>query len=264
MEIILAHHLGFCPGVKRSFELAEAALAKKERVLLLGELVHNREAIRMLEKRGAHRIEHPNQAGAGSTVVSRSHGIEKHHLEALHDRGVEVVDTTCPRVKKVHLLAGELEKKGYALLILGNPFHAEVTALMSHLQRTPLVVGDDPSHWKETLKRLPRNTKVAVLEQTTFPRQVFSQFQDFLKRNTIQCAINDTLCPETGLRQQELDTLLSAGEIHSVVVVGGKHSSNTRALYLLSQGRGVKTYWVEASSEILPEWFTPDMKRFWW
>ncbi len=257
MEIILAHNLGFCPGVQRSFELARAALSGNRKVFLLGELVHNREAIGMLEKKGARRIEHPDQAHPGSIVVSRSHGIEKQHLQALFERGVSVVDTTCPRVKKVHNLAGELEKKGFFLVILGNPTHAEVTALISHLVSLPLVVGDDSSRWEKEIEKIPEYTKVAVLEQTTFPRQVFLKFQDFLKGHGIQYEIHDTLCPETGLRQEELDRFLLSGAIQSVVVVGGKHSSNTKALYLMSQNKEIKTHWVEASSEIHPKWFAP-------
>jgi len=261
MKILVAKHIGFCPGVKRAYTMALKAFdTVATPVYLLGELVHNHQAVKMLEDRGA-RLEHEvERIPKGVTVVTRSHGLEKKTREFLLKRGVTIVDTTCPRVRKVQLLAGDLEKKGYAILILGDPDHAEIKALISELGRKPIVFGKDSSDWDRRLLALSEIESVAVIEQTTFPRQQYQEFCRLLERKNLidRCLIQNTLCPETESRQNELFSYLQSGNIDAVIILGGKHSSNTRGLYLVAKEHAPCTIWIENPDEVQKSWFQPD------
>ncbi|HSV31675.1 MAG TPA: 4-hydroxy-3-methylbut-2-enyl diphosphate reductase [Atribacteraceae bacterium] len=266
MQVITAHTIGFCPGVKRAFQLAEKALqSSREPVFLLGDLVHNRKAVQSLVDRGAIKIEKPEEARAGSLVVSRSHGLEKAAGQAIDRRGATVIDTTCPRVKKIHSLGCQLEKDGFALVVLGNAAHAEVRALVSHLQRPPWVIGESPLDWEKLPPLIEQARKpVAVLEQTTFPQPAFQAFVNWIQERELffPIEIHDTLCPETGLRQKELADQIRTGGITVVVLLGGKHSSNTRALALLAEHSALPLLWVESAEEIQPQWFGKNNRIF--
>ena len=258
MKILVAKHIGFCPGVKRAYTMALRAFDQSSKpVYLLGELVHNHQAVQMLVKRGA-RLEHDEKKiPQDVTVVTRSHGLEKKTREYLLAKGITIVDTTCPRVRQVQLLAGELEKNGYTIIILGDPNHAEIKALISELDQKPLVFGKDPSDWDAHLSSLPETQPIAVIEQTTFPQQQFLEFCRWLEQKNLgnHVLVQNTLCPETEYRQNELFSYLQSGNIDVVIILGGKHSSNTRSLYFVSKNRVPQTIWIENPGEVQKSWF---------
>jgi len=261
MKILIAKHTGFCPGVKRAYAMAMKSFDKSwQPVYLLGELVHNHRAVKMLVDKGARLEEEVEKIPDKVTVITRSHGLERKTREKLLEKGVTIVDTTCPRVQKVQLLAGELEKKGYTLIVLGDPNHAEIKALISELEAIPLVLGKDSSEWEEKLKALPKNQPLAVIEQTTFPRQQYLNFCQLIEEKNLlnHCLIENTICPETEHRQSELFSLLQTGKIDVVLILGGKHSSNTRGLYLVAKDQAPHTIWIEDSNEAQKSWFHPD------
>jgi len=261
MKILITKHIGFCPGVKRAYTMAMNAFdTTSSAVFLLGELVHNHQAVRMLEVKGARLVNAVDQIPEGATVVTRSHGLEKEMRESLLKKGITIIDTTCPRVRKVQLLVSDLEKEGFTIIILGDPDHAEIKALVSELERQPMVFGKDPSDWDSGLSSLSGINKIAVIEQTTFPRLQFEEFNQWLRQKHLSdhCVIWNTLCPETENRQNELLSHLETGTIDVVVILGGKHSSNTRGLYLVARDHAPQTIWVEDPDEIQKERFQPN------
>ena len=261
MKILIAKHIGFCPGVKRAYTMAIEAFDKNPQpVYLLGELVHNHQAVKMLVEKGARLEDEVERIPDKTTVVTRSHGLERKTRKKLLDKGITIVDTTCPRVRKVQSLAGELEKKGYTMIILGDPNHAEIKALISELSSKPLVLGKDSTDWGKKLNALPENKPLAVIEQTTFPQQQYLDFCRLLKEKnrTNRCLIYNTLCPETEHRQNELNSYLQTGKIDIVIILGGKHSSNTRGLYLVAKDQAPRTIWIEDPNEVEKSWFQPN------
>ncbi|NLJ50204.1 MAG: 4-hydroxy-3-methylbut-2-enyl diphosphate reductase [Candidatus Atribacteria bacterium] len=261
MKILIAKHIGFCPGVKRAYNMAlQAFETRPHPVYLLGELVHNHQAVKMLVERGACLVNEVEEIPNQVTVVTRSHGLERETRRKLLGKGINIVDTTCPRVQKVQVLASELEKKGYTIIILGDPNHAEIKALISELNTKPIVLGKDSIEWDEKLSPLPKSQPLAVIEQTTFPQQQYRDFCRLLeeKKLTDRCQIYNTLCPETEYRQNELFSHLQTGKIDTVVILGGKHSSNTRGLYLVANQHAPRTIWIEDPNEVRKSWFQPN------
>ncbi|MCX6089524.1 MAG: 4-hydroxy-3-methylbut-2-enyl diphosphate reductase, partial [Candidatus Atribacteria bacterium] len=227
MRIIIAQHVGFCPGVKRAYAMAEKALeSAASPVYLLGDLVHNHQAVQMLEERGAHRVDTIEEIPSRVTVVTRSHGLEKTTHEVLLEKGCTIVDTTCPRVKKVHLLTSQLEKEGFTIIILGDPKHSEIKSLVSELERSPVILSKDPVTWEHEIGSIPFSQRCVVVEQTTFPRTLMERFCSFLHSSPRSdfCTIRDTLCPETEYRQKELVAHIQEGKIDTIIILGGKHS----------------------------------------
>ena len=250
MEIRVADRVGFCPGVRRAFDLALHALSREKPVYFLGELVHNPQAIKMLEEGGGIMVTDHEDIPPFSLVVTRSHGLEKKTEEFLENHQVKIIDTTCPRVKRVQILAQELEKKGYRLVILGNPQHPEIRALLSFISQEAVVL-DKKENWGR-LKDLSPSEKIAVIEQTTFPREMKEQFiregKDLFPHLNLE--IFDTLCAETEMRQKDLVENIQLYGVNKVVVVGGKNSSNTKALFLTAQNWGVESLWIEKAEEL--------------
>jgi len=242
MEVWTANRVGFCPGVKRAFDLALRALSREKPVYFLGELVHNSQAVKMLEEEGGIIVTDPEDIPPFSLVVTRSHGLEKRIKEFLESRQVKIIDTTCPRVKKVQILAQELEKKGYNLVILGSSKHPEVRALLSFISQKALVL-EKKEEWGK-LRNFSPQEKLAVVEQTTFPREIKEEFTH------LNLEVFDTLCAETEMRQRDLVESIKLHKVNKVVVVGGKNSSNTKALFLTARRLGIESIWVERAEEL--------------
>ena len=254
MEVQVANRIGFCPGVRRAFDLALRALSQGKPMYFLGELVHNSQAVKMLEEEGGIIVTDPEDIPPFSWVVTRSHGLEKETKEFLENRQIKIIDTTCPRVKKVQILAQELEEKGYSLIILGSPEHPEVMALLSFVSQKALIL-ENREEWGELNKFSPRE-KIAVVEQTTFPREIKEEFTQEIKGlfPHLNLEVFDTLCAETEMRQRDLIESIKLHRINKVVVVGGKNSSNTRALFFTARRWGIESIWVERAEELENEY----------
>jgi 4-hydroxy-3-methylbut-2-enyl diphosphate reductase len=257
VDIQVIEPVGFCPGVKRAFELAlQAIRCQKGSVYLLGDLVHNRHAIEKLQENGVVLTENPEEIPRYATVITRSHGIEKGTLRTLEERNAVIIDTTCPRVRRARDLAQSLEKRGYALLILGNQNHPEIRSLLSFLESSATVLktkeeweGLDMSSWQEK--------KIAVLAQTTFPGVLFEAFLKWKRERwpQLEMEIFNTLCSETETRQKNLVQKIREGALTTVIVVGGRKSSNTASLFLLARGENIRTIWVEGPEDLSREMF---------
>ncbi|MCD5390277.1 4-hydroxy-3-methylbut-2-enyl diphosphate reductase [candidate division NPL-UPA2 bacterium] len=262
MEIELARHSGFCFGVKRAMKLAfqaanktrltrltsaaSASAASEGKVYSLGPLIHNPQAVDELGRRGVKVVEDLNQVEDG-TLIIRSHGASPSVLAEVRRRGLEVVDATCPLVKKVQDLAKILGDEGYLVVIVGERDHYEVKSLLSFAGQGAVVL-ESPDEAKE----LGAGRRIGVLSQTTQSMENFKMVVGELVAGAEETKIFNTICEATRLRQQS--TLNLAKRVDLMLVVGGYESANTRRLAQISEGTGVETHHIEIAREIDLPW----------
>ncbi len=247
MEIIVAKTAGFCWGVKRAVNIAIEALKRRPGdTFCLGEIIHNRREIDRLKQLGMRFVEDIEALEKGATVVIRSHGVAPKVVEFLKEKGVSIVDATCPFVKDVHEKAVKLEKEGYPVLILGNPRHPEVIGIAGHI-KSPMI-----ARTIKEIESLPRFQKLGVVCQTTLNMEFFRQAVSLLAMKVKELKVFNTICSATSVRQKE--TMELAQRVDVMFVVGGKNSSNTTKLYQISKSFNDRSYHIESKDDIKPEW----------
>lgn len=246
MRVLRAKLAGFCPGVKRAWQRVEEA-GKTGPVFVLGDLIHNRQAIKKLEEMGAVTICDLRKLSSGNKVVIRAHSEPKETYEKLKELGIKIVDATCFRVRKVQQKAAELEENGYQVIVCGEKEHPEVRATIGHTQRGIAV------NTKKEAERLDLKGKVALLSQTTFSLEEFEKIEEVLrKKKSVAVKVLGTICDFTQVAQREAREL--GKKVNCLVVVGGRHSSNTRRLREIGE-KICPAYHVETSDELKNEWF---------
>ncbi|MGC8866870.1 MAG: 4-hydroxy-3-methylbut-2-enyl diphosphate reductase, partial [Elusimicrobiales bacterium] len=227
IDIRVAESAGFCPGVNAAIEkVIELASNGNKRIYTLGQLIHNNDIIKELEKRGIKAIDDPLQITdpQNSILVIRAHGIPPEVEEEIRSKNIEIVDATCPLVKKVHKIITEYRKKGYRTVIFGDHKHAEVIGLKGYAGDDGIVVSSI-----EEVEKLPFMEKVNFVSQTTQQEEIFIEAAKILQKKTKDLVISDTICQPTKKRQKE--TIALAKESDLTIVVGGKHSANTKRLF---------------------------------
>ena len=248
MEIRVAKSAGFCWGVKRAVNIAVDAIGKTKKTYCLGELIHNRREIERLKKLGMEFIEDMEALESGNTVIIRSHGVAPQVINFLKNKGLQIVDATCPFVKDVHEKAIKLEKEGYPVLILGNPKHPEVIGIAGHVINSPMIIDTI-----EEIERLPRMPKLGVVCQTTLNVDFLREAISLLSLKVKELKVYNTICNATSIRQNEAKKL--ASQVDVMLIVGGKNSSNTTKLYQISKSVNERSYHIESKEEIDHSWF---------
>ncbi len=253
-KIIRAKKAGFCYGVRRAVSIIEDLLKKgKSKIYTLGPIIHNRFVIEEFRERGVEVVDDPEKLRDG-VVVLRAHGVEKHIEENLRRRGIEVVDATCPFVKKAQHAASHLYRDGYFPIIIGEKEHAEVKGITSYVDEFEVVEKKEEVDGAiKRIKEKGRN-KVGIVSQTTQPVSKFSELVCLIIPFFSEIKVINTICSATMDRQEE--ALKLAKKVDVMIVVGDKGSRNTRKLYELCMDVNEKTYFVEDSSELDPRWFT--------
>lgn len=246
LEIVLAENAGFCYGVKRAIEIAEEAACERS-IKTLGPLIHNNQEIERLKKKGIISSS-SDEVKEGDTILIRSHGVGPEVIRCLEDKGCIIIDATCPNVKKIHEKAMESVKKGYQVVILGDKNHAEVRGIKSWTENSAVVVRD-----KSELSCVPLSEKVAVMAQTTEKEARFEELVQSLKSRVSDLKIYPTICGATRIRQQQAKEL--AQKVEVMIVIGGKHSSNTNKLVEICKGYKIPCYHIEEPGELQPRWF---------
>lgn len=253
-EIVLVEGAGFCFGVKRAIEIAfDVAKKYKEGVFTLGPIIHNLQVVEKLKKLGVKPIEEVSEQENIKTLIIRAHGISKDKLEKLKKLGYEIIDATCPFVKKAQSIAEKLSLEGYQVLIIGDREHPEVKGIFSYAGAKAIVVNSD---------EIPNlNKKIGIIQQTTQP---LSKVKEIL--NGIINSLNEfeeirifnTLCNFTARRLESTEKV--AKNVDLMLVIGGKNSANTTQLANLCRKMGVRTYHIEDTKEIDEKWFK-DVKK---
>ncbi len=248
MEIVRARHQGFCGGVKRAVEMAGAAAANYlGGVRTWGPLIHNPQVVMRLEEAGV-RVTDSVDGLDGEAFVVSAYGVEQEVLRAAANRGMVLVDATCPVVKRAHLLAARLAEEGYRVVAVGDHGHPEMLALKEALGERVTVV-----HKPAEASRLERGGRVGVVSQTTQSLENFRAIVGDLALGSKELKVYNTLCPAITLRQEEARDLVR--RVDALVVVGGHHSSNTTRLAEIGRAAGLPTYHIETSEELRPAWF---------
>lgn len=239
-KIILAEHAGFCFGVKNTIDIA---LKQNGSVYTFGELIHNPQMIERLKKKGIKKIDSLEEIKDG-TLIIRTHGVPPSIIERAKNKGLNIVDATCPFVKNVQRLAEKLEKDGYQVLIIGEEEHPEVVAIKGYAKNSIMINS------VEQAEQLSFE-RAGVVCQTTQDSKNFKEIVKELRKNIKELKVHNTICTATRLRQKS--ALQLAEKVDSMIVVGGLNSANTKRLAKICSKK-VKTYHIENEKDIKKEW----------
>jgi 4-hydroxy-3-methylbut-2-enyl diphosphate reductase len=248
LKIIVAKHMGFCGGVRRAVDIAQkTAESSAGPVATWGPLIHNPQVVRRLEEAGV-RVAERYPDLTGQAFVVSAYGVERGVLDEARERGMTVVDATCPVVIRAHALAEKLAAEGYQVVVVGDHGHPEMVTLKEVLGDRVTVV-----HTREEAARVKITGKLGVLSQTTQSQENFRQIVGDLTLRVRELKVLNTLCPAITVRQEETDTMLP--QIDALLVIGGHGSSNTTRLAEMGRARRLPTYHIETADEISPAWF---------
>lgn len=241
MEIIVAKNAGFCFGVKRAIEKTQDILCeKKGKVFSIGSLIHNELVTDDLKKKGLIEIDDISTISdiKNETVIIRTHGVEKEIYDILKRNNNEIIDLTCPFVKKIHDIVDEYSTKNYKIIVIGDKRHPEVRGIVSHGHEVSVVSSEDD------IKKLTfdRKDKVLVVSQTTESVDKVEKLVDILRDFYYNIEVVNTICSTTIERQEEVGTLAKVLDV--VIIIGSENSSNTMKLYNIASKHCSKTYIV--------------------
>lgn len=249
-NIKLAKHSGFCYGVKRAVETVKKLKAQnpEKEIFILGELIHNSHVIKELENLGIKTINELPEKGSGICVI-RSHGASPEIFDQITNAGFELVDLTCPDVKKVQQKAIQLVQEGYFLIIVGKAEHPEVVAIRAsaELFGTKIFVASEVSQLKQIEKQIKEHKKVGVVVQTTQRISALNPIVEYLTSISKELMVANTICNSTTLRQNEAEELAEESDL--MIVVGSKKSANTTHLAEILKSIS-KTIHIEDDKEL--------------
>lgn len=247
LEVRVARHAGVCYGVERALKMAAEAAGKGGTVRTLGPLIHNPQAVESLRAQGVEVAGHIDEV-EGGTVVIRTHGVAPSIVADARERGLDVVDATCPFVRTAQEAAAKLHAEGYAVVIVGEADHPEVEGILAHAGPEALVVEEVA----DLPKKLPSG-RVGVVVQTTQSLARLQAVIDALVSRTSELKVHNTICSATGKRQRAAEEL--AREVDVIVVVGGLNSGNTTRLAEICHEVNPRTHHVETAAELESAWF---------
>ena len=253
MEVILAKSAGFCFGVKRAVETVYEQTGTENRIYTYGPIIHNEEVVKDLESKGVTVLEGEEDLRKldKGTVVIRSHGVPREICEMIEKKGLTCVDATCPFVKRIHRIVEKESGEGRRIIIIGNPGHPEVEGIMGW-SHTPAAVIESVEE-AEKFTCLP-GEKLCLVSQTTFNYNKFKELVEIFQKKGYNITIVNTICNATEERQTEAREI--ADKVDAMIVIGGKHSSNTRKLYEICRERCKSTYLIQTLDDLhleLPE-----------
>jgi len=247
MEVILAKQAGFCFGVKRATQMAFEAAGKDHKTYTLGPIIHSPQVVGKLASLGIRALDSLEDIEDG-TIIIRSHGVEQRDINEAKRKDLNIVDATCPFVKKAQEHVKSLSEAGYGVVVVGDADHPEVQGIVSYGKENVFVVASG-----EDVKKLPKMNKIGVVAQTT-------QSFENLKNIVCECLqrggeirVYNTICDATAVRQEEAKEL--AGQVDCMLVIGGFNSANTRRLLEVCAEFQPCTYHIETAAEIDTSWF---------
>ncbi len=252
MRIEVAKSAGFCFGVERAIEIVNNQIKLKEDddrpIYTYGPIIHNDQVVEELQNRGVHPIDPNNNLSdyEPGIIIIRSHGITRQVQEELESSGFEIVDATCPFVKKIHKTVFEKSKEGYYILVIGNPNHPEVEGIVGWVNGDDVSVissSDEASHFT-----YEGGKKICVVSQTTFNYNKFQVCVEIIQQKGYDIIAVNTICNATSVRQNEAREL--AKRVDAMIVIGGKHSSNTQKLYDICCSECDKTYFIQTRDDL--------------
>ncbi|MCZ6117544.1 4-hydroxy-3-methylbut-2-enyl diphosphate reductase [Campylobacter ureolyticus] len=245
MKIELADSYGFCFGVKRAIRIAE----NTKDSATYGELIHNAEEInRLKEHFNVKTLNTMQDLENENSIIIRTHGITKKDLDAFKSQNKKIIDATCPFVSKPQNIVEKMSKEGYDIVIFGDKNHPEVKGIMSYALKNVFVVLSTDELMDKKI-----SNKVAVVSQTTKKVEEFTKIVSFLITRSKEVRVFNTICNATLENQKAVEKLAKKADV--MIIIGGKNSSNTKQLYLISKQICLDSYHIENESELKKEWF---------
>ncbi|MDR2087902.1 MAG: 4-hydroxy-3-methylbut-2-enyl diphosphate reductase, partial [Clostridiales Family XIII bacterium] len=243
-QIRVAAHAGYCFGVKRTLDMAEKALsdARARRVYACGPLIHNEAVMRELALRGLRFIERPDEAESGGALIVRSHGEAEEFYARAAERGLAIIDATCPFVKRIHGLVREARARGKTIVILGDARHPEVAGINGWCGKEAVIVKD-----ADEASRVEGDRLFAVA-QTTTAQADFDAIAARLARPGRELELRNTICDATRKRQESCRRL--ASESDAMLVIGGRNSANTQKLFEISMCICKNSHFIENINDL--------------
>ena len=255
MRITLAKTAGFCFGVDRAVQTVYGLLEENKKVATLGQIIHNDQLVNELKSKGVIVVDRPEDVLEGYTLVIRSHGVEEDIYKRAESLNLQVCDATCPFVAKIHKIVKERSALGDTILIAGDREHQEVKGIIGHIKGDYFVFSS-----LEDLEEIFKNNEnlikkpLTAVSQTTFNAKKWEKAQIFLKKLCTNAKIFDTICNATSMRQSEAQKLAEVNDC--MVVIGGRHSSNTSKLYDVCRAVCEKTVLIETAKELRMDFFS--------
>ena len=256
MKVTVAKTAGFCFGVNRAVEKVLECTNDKENLYhTLGPIIHNKHVVDEFSKKGIAPVDSIDDVKPGEKLIIRTHGVGKEVYEKLKEKNVEIIDVTCPFVKKIHDIVERHYNEGYQIVIIGDANHPEVKGINGWCCDSAIIFSTLEEAQDVNFEEFSR---VCVVAQTTFVQEIFKNIKSFLKKTCNDIVIFDTICNATEERQSEAYSLASVSDV--MIVLGGQNSSNTQKLYSICKSVCPTTYCLEHISE-LPEGCDFDSKR---
>ncbi|MGL5756327.1 MAG: 4-hydroxy-3-methylbut-2-enyl diphosphate reductase [Paraclostridium sp.] len=245
MQVKIAKNAGFCFGVKRAMKMAWDELQKREDgIYALGPLIHNKQAVLKYEENGLKTINEVNDVPISNSMIIRSHGVgERVYIES-KSKSLNIIDTTCPFVKKIHEIAKRHYMNGYKIVVIGDANHPEVIGINGWCNNEALIIKtlDDLENIE-----LDKSKKYCVVAQTTINIDLYNKIIECLSNDLDEVVFNNTICSATKVRQEAAKEI--SQDVDMMVVVGGKHSSNTQKLVQICM-QYVPTLAIETVAEL--------------
>ncbi len=249
MQIITAKSAGFCFGVKRAVDkVYEEAQNSDVPVYTFGPIIHNEEVVGDLEEKGVNAVSDINELKhmPKGTVVIRSHGVSKDIYDQIQSEGFKIVDATCPFVLKIHRFVKEYSEKGYHIIIIGNDSHPEVEGIKgwSNPQRTTVLQTKEEA----VNFTFSSGQKACIVSQTTFNYNKFQELVEIIQKKGYDIIVLNTICNATEERQKEAADI--AAKVEAMIVIGGRHSSNTQKLFEICKNECANTYYIQTLDDL--------------
>ena len=247
MEVILAKTAGFCFGVKRAVDTVYKEAGKKN-VYTYGPIIHNSEVVNDLKKKGVKVINSREELEAleEGTVIIRSHGVAREIYDLIHEKGLELVDATCPFVRKIHKIVEKAGNDGDQVIIVGSEQHPEVQGIKGWCTGEVHIISD-----AEQFEGIDLNKPTTLVSQTTFNYKKFQDLVEKFEKKGYDILVLNTICNATQERQVEARQI--ASQVDVMIVIGGRNSSNTQKLYEICRRECKHTYYIQTLEDFKPE-----------
>ena len=250
MTITLADSAGFCFGVKRAVDTVYHLLEDKEKkVYTLGPIIHNEQVVQDLNANGVGVVCNPEEISGeddNATLVIRSHGVSQDVIRRIKEKGLCYEDATCPFVKKIHQTVEEYSAKSYRIIIIGSKDHPEVQGILGWTNGRGTVI--ETAEEAEDFSLADPQEKICIVSQTTFNYKKFQELVEIFSEKGYDIIAVNTICNATSTRQKEAEEL--AARSYAMIIIGGKHSSNSRKLYEICKNQCENTFFIQTADDL--------------
>lgn len=249
IKINLAKSAGFCFGVKRALKIALETIAPGTEVCMLGDIVHNEDVVKQINKAGIKKITRLSPQ-RNKILLIRAHGAPLATLKKAKRLGYKIVDATCPMVKEIHKKAQDMEQKGYKIIVIGDKKHDEVQGIVGQLKTKAIVIDNINTIPARAVRKIH---KACVVSQSTQNLETVMGVVNLLRKRVGELEFCNTICMPTRIKQEEIKKLPLKNDV--VIIIGSKESANTKRLYEISKSLNRRTYWVSSGKELEKGWF---------